>query len=63
MRDDEKPHPGQWRIMQVDSGTPGLILAAAFALLGFVVAPLFTLATVPFGVAIACLLRFTGKNR
>lgn len=63
MRDDNKPHPGQWRIMQVDSGTAGLIVAAGFALLGLVVAPLFMLAAVPFGVAIALLLHFTSKDR
>ena len=49
--------------MQVDSGTAGLIVAAGFALLGLVVAPLFMLAAVPFGVAIALLLHFTSKDR
>jgi len=63
MRDDEKPHPGQWRIMQVDSGTAGLIVAAGFALLGLVVAPVFMLGALPFGVAVALLLRFTNTRR
>jgi NhaP-type Na+/H+ and K+/H+ antiporter len=63
MRDDNKPHPGQWRIMQVNSGTAGLIVAAGFALLGLVVAPLFTLPAVVIGVAVVFLLRYTGKNR
>jgi NhaP-type Na+/H+ and K+/H+ antiporter len=63
MRDDNKPHPGQWRIMQVDSGTAGLIVAAGFALLGLVVAPLFTLPALVIGVAIAFVLRHTDKSR
>ena len=63
MRDDEKPHPGQWRIMQVDSGTIGLVLAAGFTVLGLVVAPLFVLGAVPLGVAVALVLRYTAKNR
>ena len=62
MRDDNKPHPGQWRIMQVDSGTAGLIVAAAFALLWLVVAPLFTLPALVIGVAIAFVLRYTDKS-
>ena len=63
MRDDGKPHPGQWRIMQVDSGTAGIIVAVGFTLLGFAVAPLFLLGAIPFGVAIALLLRYTDKSR
>ena len=63
MRDDEKPHPGQWRIMQVDSGTAGLIVAAGFALLGFVVAPVFVLGALPLGVGVALLLRYTDRSR
>jgi hypothetical protein len=63
MRDDEKSHPGQWRIMQVDSVIAGIIVAAGFALLGLAVAPLLVLAAVPFGVAMALLLRFTSKDR
>jgi hypothetical protein len=63
MRDDQKPHPGQWRIMQVDSGTAGLIVAAGFALLGLVVAPVFMLGALPIGVAVALVLRYTDKSR
>jgi hypothetical protein len=63
MRDDQKPHPGQWRIMQVDSGTAGLIVAAGFALLGLVVAPVFMLGAFPIGVAVALVLRYTDKSR
>ncbi|HZU41241.1 MAG TPA: hypothetical protein VE994_01115 [Terriglobales bacterium] len=63
MRDDNKPHPGQWRIMQVDSGTAGLIVAAGFTVLGLVVEPVFVLGALPLGVAVALLLRYTGKSR
>ena len=49
--------------MQVDSGTAGLIVAAGFALLGLVVAPLFILPAVVIGVAVAFLLRCTDKSR
>ncbi len=49
--------------MQVDSGTAGLIVAAGFALLGLVVAPLFTLPAVVIGVAVAFVLRYTAKSR
>ena len=62
MRYDQKPHPGQWRIMQVDSGTAGLIVAAGFTLLGLVVAPLFVLAAIPLGLAVALVLRHTHKG-
>ena len=48
--------------MQVDSGTAGLIVAAGFALLGLVVAPLFTLPALVIGVAIAFVLRYTDKS-
>lgn len=49
--------------MQVDSGTAWLIVAAGFALLGLVVAPLLTLPAVVIGVAVAFLLRYSDKNR
>jgi hypothetical protein len=58
-----RSHIGQWRIMQVDSGTAGLIVAAGFGLLALVVAPLFTLTALLIGVAVALILRNTEKSR
>lgn len=55
MRDDGKPHPGQWRIMQVDSGAAGIIVAAGFVLLGLVVAPVLIVRALLIGVAVAFL--------
>ena len=49
--------------MQVDSGMAGIVVAAGFAALGLVVAPLFLLGAVPFGVAVALLLRYTDNSR
>jgi hypothetical protein len=63
MRDDQRPHPGLWRVMQVDSGTAGIFVAAGFAALGLVVAPLFLLGAVASGVAVALFLRYTEKSR
>jgi hypothetical protein len=67
MRDDEKPHPGPWRVMQVDSGVVGIAIAAGFVVLGLVSMPaltlIFLLGAVPLGVAVALLLRFTDKSR
>jgi len=64
MRDDQKPHPGLWRVMQVDSG---IVIAAGFLVLGLVtmptLAPIFLFGAVPFGVAVALLLRFTNTRR
>ena len=67
MRDDEKPHPGPWRVMQVDSGVVGIAIAVGFVVLGLVSRPALTLilllGAVPLGVAVALLLRFTDKSR
>ncbi|MBV8891073.1 MAG: hypothetical protein JO266_03700 [Acidobacteria bacterium] len=67
MRDDEKPHPGLWRVMQVDSGVAGIIIAAGFVALGLVsmptLAPLFLFGAVSLGLAVALLLRFTNKSQ
>ena len=61
MRDDQKPHPGLWRVMQVDSGIAGIVIAAGFLILGLVImptfAPIFLFGAVPSGVAVALLLR------
>jgi hypothetical protein len=66
MRDDQKPHTGPWRIMQVDSGVAGIVIAAGFLVLGIVSMPaltlIFLLGAVPLGVAVALLLRFTNKS-
>jgi hypothetical protein len=52
MRDDQKPHPGLWRVMQVDSGIAGIAIAAGFVVLGLVsmptLAPIFLFGAVPF---------------
>ncbi len=62
MRDDEKPHPGPWRVMQVDSGIVGIVIAVGFLVLGLVglptLAPIFLFGALPFGVVVAILLRF-----
>jgi hypothetical protein len=67
MRDDEKPHPGLWHVMQVDSGVAGIVIAAGFLVLGLVsmptLLPIFLFGAVPLGVAVALLLRFTNTHR
>lgn len=67
MRDDQKPHPGPWRVMQVDSGLAGIVIAACFVVLGLVsmptLAPVFLVGAVPVGVAVALLLRFANPRR
>lgn len=67
MRDDQKPHTGPWRIMQVDSGVAGIVIAVGFVVLGIVSMPaltlIFLLGAVPLGVAVALLLHFTDKSR
>jgi hypothetical protein len=65
MRDDQKPHPGPWRFMQVDSGVPGIFIAVGFLVMGLVsmpIATLFVLGALGFGGLIALLLRFTRKG-
>jgi hypothetical protein len=66
MRDDEKPHPGPWQVMRVDSGFAGIIVAVGFVVLGLVsmptIAPVFLLGAVPVGIGVAFLLRFTRKS-
>lgn len=67
MRDDQKPHPGPWRVMHVDSGLAGIVIVACFVVLGFVsmptLAPVFFIGAVPVGVAVAFLLRFAKPRR
>jgi hydrogenase/urease accessory protein HupE len=67
MRDDQKPHPGPWRVPQVDSGIAGVVIAAGFLVLALVsmptLAPVFLFGAVPLGMAVALLLRFTNPRR
>jgi hypothetical protein len=53
--------------MQVDSGRAGIVIAACFVVLALVsmptLAPIFLFGAVPFGVAVALLLRFTNTRR
>jgi hypothetical protein len=60
MRDDKKPHPGLWRVMQVDSEFVGLLVAVGFLVLGLVSMPIataFVLGAIALGVVVALLLR------
>ena len=66
MQDERKPHPGPWRVMQVDSEFAGIVVAIGFVVLGLVgmptIAPIFLLGAVPVGLAVALFLRFTRKG-
>ncbi len=65
MRDDAKPHPGPWRVMQVDSEFVGLLVAAGFLVMGLVSMPIatwFVLGAIALGVVVALLLRFAPKR-
>jgi hypothetical protein len=66
MLDDKKPHPGPWRVMQVDSGFAGIAIAAGFVILGLVSMPalalIFFLGAVPLGIAVALILHFSRRG-
>jgi hypothetical protein len=66
MQDDGKPHRGPWRVMQVDSGFVGIIIAIGFVALGLasmpILAPIILLGVLPLGIAVALLLRLTAKK-
>jgi hypothetical protein len=65
MRDDQSPHPGLWRVMQVDSEFVGLLVAVGFLVMGLVSMPIatwFVLGTMALGIVVALLLRFAPKN-
>src|SRR5258705_232392 len=65
MRDDQKPHPGPWRVMQVDSEFVGLLVAVGFLVMGLVSMPIatgFVLGAIALGVVVALLLRFAPKK-
>jgi hypothetical protein len=60
-----KPHPGPWRVMQLDSEFAGILVAVGFLALGLVSMPLataFILGAIAVGVVVALLLRFTPKK-
>ena len=65
MRDDENPHPGPWRVMQVDSELIGLLVAVGFLVMGLVSMPIatwFVIGAIALGVVVALLLRFAPKK-
>lgn len=65
MRDDNQPHPGPWRIMQVDSEFVGLLVAVGFLVMGLVSMPIatgFVLGALALGIVVALLLRFAPKK-
>src|SRR5271169_2753374 len=62
---DASPHPGPWRVMNVDSEFAGLVVAVGFLVMGFVSMPIatgFVLGAISLGVVVALLLRFTPKK-
>ncbi len=66
MQDDRKPHPGPWRVPQVDSGLAGIVIAVAFVVLGIVSMPGLALVLLPpavlLGIGVALVLRFTARK-
>ena len=65
MKDREsKPHPGPFRIPQVDSESAGILIAIGFVVMGLVALPIakwFFLSAIAIGVAFALLLHFVRK--
>lgn len=60
-----KPHPGPWRVMQVDSEFAGLLVAVGFLVMGLVsmpIATVFVLGAIALGVIVALLLRFVPRK-
>ena len=65
MQDDDKKHPGPWRVMRVDSGFAALIVSAGFLWLFLAGMPLgkwFLLGTVLVAAVVALVLRFTSRQ-
>lgn len=63
---DVSRHPGIMRVMKVDSEFAGLLLAAAFLVMGAVgldIGKYFVLGTLGLGVGVAVLLRFHSQER
>jgi hypothetical protein len=59
------PHPGPWRIMRIDSGVTGIVLAIGFVIIGVVGVPIakwFVMAGIGLGVGVAVLLRYMRKR-
>ena len=62
---DASRHPGIMRVMKVDSEFAGILVAVGFLLMGAVgldIGRWFVLGALALGVAVALLLRFTGKS-
>jgi hypothetical protein len=62
---DADRHPGPWRVMQVDAGLAGIIVAVGFLVMGLVSIPIvtwFLLGALLLGVVVALLLRLTAKE-
>ncbi len=62
---DAERHPGPWRVMRIESGLIGIIVAIGFLLMGFVSMPVamwFLLGAFVLGGGIALLLRFSRKE-
>ena len=62
---DANRHPGPWRVMQVDGGLAGIIVAAGFLVMGLVSIPVvrwFLLGALLVGGVVALLLRLARKE-
>ena len=58
---DANRHPGPWRVMRVDPGFAGILVAVGFLAMGLVSIPVarwFVLACLALGGAFAVLFRF-----
>jgi NhaP-type Na+/H+ or K+/H+ antiporter len=65
MHDDDKKHPGPWRVMQVDSGFAGILVSAGFLwlfLAGMPFAQWFLLGAVLLAGIVVLVLRLTSKQ-
>jgi uncharacterized membrane protein YhiD involved in acid resistance len=64
-RRETERHPGPWRVMRVDSEFAGLLVAAAFLVMGAVgldIGKGFVLGALGFGIVVALVLRFIHRN-
>ena len=62
---DSERHPGPWRIMRVETGLVGVVIAIGFLIMGFVSMPIaawFVFGAAVLGAGIAVLLRFNRKE-
>ena len=63
---DANRHPGPWRVMQVDAGLAGIIVAVGFLVMGLGSIPVvrwFLLGALLLGGVVALLLRLTRKEK